>query len=151
MDLRPELSPPPVSAQRLEELSRDIERIAELVRGGAGEAGDEISAFNLKTGHAYEAPDFTEYDGSRSLSAFASEAARPARPRVADVTADELTELVSRVLTGSPESDYCLRLLRANVPHPRISDLIFHPPAGLRDASPERIVAEALAYRPMAL
>ncbi|MFD8914648.1 hypothetical protein [Streptomyces sp. NPDC059575] len=151
MDLRPELLPPPVSPQRLAELSRDIERIAELVRCGAGNAGDEIRSFNVKTGHAYEAPDFTEYDGSRSLREFAAEAARPARPRVADITADELTELVRRVLADSPESDYCLRLLRANVPHPRIGDLIFHPPPELRDASAEQIVAEALAYRPIAL
>nr|WP_202485782.1 hypothetical protein [Streptomyces sp. SID4985] len=149
--MRPELLPPPVSPQRLDALCHDIERIAELLLRGAENADDEIRAFNAKTGHHYVAPDFTEYDGSRSLSAFASEAARPARPRIADITTDELTELVRRVLADSPESGYYLRLLRANVPHPRIGDLIFHPPPELREASAEQIVAEALAYRPMPL
>ncbi|MEU6242274.1 hypothetical protein [Streptomyces sp. NPDC047024] len=151
MDLRPELLPPPVSPRRLDALCHDIERIAELLLRGAENADDEIRAFNAETGHHYVALDFTEYDGSRSLREFASEAARPARPRITDITTDELTELVRRVLAASPESGYCLRLLRANVPHPRIGDLIFHPPADLRDASAEQIVAEALAYRPIAL
>ncbi|WP_262508442.1 hypothetical protein [Streptomyces spongiicola] len=31
MDLRPELLPPPVSQQRLDELSREIDRIADLL------------------------------------------------------------------------------------------------------------------------
>jgi hypothetical protein len=41
--------------------------------------------------------------------------------------------------------------LEANVPHPRVSDLIFHPPAELQDASAEQIVSEAFKYRPITL
>ncbi|MEE1750982.1 hypothetical protein PUR26_02345, partial [Streptomyces sp. SP18CS02] len=63
----------------------------------------------------------------------------------------ELVEIVRRVLSGDPEDAYYLRLLAANVLHPRIGDLIFHPPEGLRDASAEAIVDEALRYRPIAL
>lgn len=151
MDLRAELLPPSVSRQRLEELSREIERIAEVVLAGGEEVDDEIKAFNAKTGHDYVALDFAEYDGGRSLGEFALEAARPARPRIADVTTDELVEVVRRILSGSPESDYYLRLLEANVPHPRVSDLIFHPPVGLRDGSAEQIVDAALGYRRIAL
>ncbi|MFF2367933.1 hypothetical protein ACFVU0_35200 [Streptomyces sp. NPDC058122] len=70
---------------------------------------------------------------------------------VADVTRDELVEIVRRLLTVSPESDYYLRLLEANVPHPRVSDLIFHPSDDLQDASAEQMVDVALRYRPIAL
>ncbi|MFJ9523660.1 hypothetical protein ACIRPK_36205 [Kitasatospora sp. NPDC101801] len=151
MDLRAELLPPSVSRQRLDELSREIERIAEVVLVGDESVDDEIKAFNAKTGHDYVALNFAEYDSSRSLGEFALEAARPARPRIADVTTDELVEVVRRILAGDPECDYYLRLLEANVPHPRVSDLIFHPPVELRDGSAEQIVDEALSYRPIAL
>ncbi|MFE0462783.1 hypothetical protein ACFW1A_26370 [Kitasatospora sp. NPDC058965] len=151
MDLRAELMPPPVSRQRLDELGAEIVRIADLVVCGAGTRDEEIAAFNARTGHDYGALDFAEYDGGRDLVEFALEAARPARPRVADVTADELVEIVRKILAGDPESDFYLRLLEANVTHPRVGDLIFRPPAGLRDASAERIVDEALRYRPIAL
>ncbi|MEU2631392.1 hypothetical protein ABZ641_30955, partial [Kitasatospora sp. NPDC007106] len=45
-------------------------------------------------------------------------------PRVPGITRDELVEVVRRLLAVSPESDYYLRLLRANVSHPRIGDLL---------------------------
>lgn len=151
VDLRAELMPPVVSRQRLDEVSREILRIADLVFDGSGNPDEEIRAFNERTGHDYGALDFAEYSSSRSLAEFALEAARPARPRVAGVTRDELVEIVRRILAGDPEVDYHLRLLEANVTHPRVGDLIFHPPAELRDASAERIVDEALGYRPIAL
>ncbi|MGW2083287.1 hypothetical protein ACWCOW_41630, partial [Streptomyces sp. NPDC001939] len=116
------------------------------------QAADEaITAFNAMTGHDYEALDFAEYDGSRSLEEFAREAARPARPVVADTTRDELVEIVRRLLLADSESDYYLRLLEANVPHPRVSDLVFHPSDNVRGVSAEQIVDEALKYRPIAL
>ncbi|MFE7329396.1 hypothetical protein ACFU8W_31320 [Streptomyces sp. NPDC057565] len=151
MDLRVELMPPPVIQQRLDELCREIERISDLVLSGSESADEEIRAFNTKTGHDYAALDFAEYDESRDLVEFALEAARPARPRIGDITTDELVEIVRRLLAGGPESDYYLRLLEANVSHPRVSDLIFHPPAELQDVSAEQIVGVALRYRPIAL
>ncbi|WP_245689819.1 hypothetical protein [Streptomyces chattanoogensis] len=151
MDLRPELLPPPVSRQRLDELSREIERIAGLVAEGSDGADEAVRAFNAMTGHAYAALDFAAYDAGRSLGEVAREAARPARPRVPDITRDELVEIVRRLLAADPESDYYVRLLDANVPHPRASDLVFHPSNGLRNASGEDIVDAALRYRPIAL
>ncbi|WP_354637505.1 hypothetical protein [Kitasatospora camelliae] len=151
MDLRPELMPPPVSRQRLDALCREITRIADLVLRGSGSTDREIRAFNARTGHDYAALDFAECEGSRSLADFAREAARPARPRVADVTRDERVEVVRRILAGDPEIDYYLRLLQANVLYPRVTDLIFHPPPDLPDASAEQIVDAALGYRPIAL
>ncbi|WP_030803845.1 hypothetical protein [Streptomyces sp. NRRL F-2799] len=66
---------------------------------------------------------------------------------VADVTRDELVEIVGRVLAAAPDSDHYLRLLKANTPHPRVSDLAFHSPG----AHAEQIVEEALNHRGFAL
>ncbi|SNT42021.1 hypothetical protein SAMN05216252_124102 [Actinacidiphila glaucinigra] len=152
VDLRPELLPPPVGPKRLAELAREIERIEDLA--GSGEPADQaVAAFNERTGHDYLLSDFTCYDASRGLEEFAREAARPARPRVADITREELVEIVRRVEAdpAGEDTDYHLLLLDCNTPHPRACDLLFHPPAGLEDAPPERIVEAALAYRPIAL
>jgi hypothetical protein len=146
MELRPELSPPPVGRSRLEELSREIERISGLLYAGEP-AGEAIAAFNAETGHAYDASDFAEYHGWRSLDDFAVEAARPAYPKVPDVTRDELVEIVRRLLAADPETDFYLLLLRANVAHPGASDLIYQ--AGPGDA--EQIVDALLSHRPIAL
>ncbi|MFJ3664697.1 bacteriocin immunity protein [Streptomyces sp. NPDC090119] len=151
MDLRPELLPPLVSRQRVDRLCAEVERIADLLEGHPEAASEAIAAFNVATGHDYEALDFAEYYAGRSLEDFAREAARPARPVVADITRDELVEIVRRLLRGAPESDHYLRLLEANVSHPRVSDLLFHPSDALQDASAEQIVDEVLKYRPIAL
>ncbi|MFC9669627.1 hypothetical protein [Streptomyces sp. NPDC056949] len=151
MDLRPELLPPPVSRERLDELCSEIERIADLLASRPDAANEAIAAFNAMTGHDYDVLDFAEYDGSRSLEEFAREAARPARPVVSNLTRDELVEIIRKLLTASPESDYYLRLLEVNVSHPRVSDLVFHPSDDLKDASAEEILDEALKYRPIVL
>ncbi|MER6030728.1 hypothetical protein [Streptomyces sp. NPDC001851] len=151
MDLRAELLPPPVSRQRLDELGAEVERIVDLLEARPEAADEAIAAFNAMTGHDYVALNFAEYYGSRSLEEFTREAARPARPVVADITRDELVEMVRRLLRADPESDYYLRLLEANVSHPRVSDLVFHPSDALKDVSAEQIVDEAVKYRPIAL
>ncbi|MFE7779334.1 hypothetical protein ACFU5O_36840 [Streptomyces sp. NPDC057445] len=151
VDLRAELLPPPVNRQRLEELRMEIDRIADLVAGRSADADGAIGAFNTATGHDYTTLDFTEYAGSRAVEEFAREAARPARPRIGDITRKELVEIVRRILKADQDSDYYLRLLEANVLHPRVGDLIIHPPDGLQDASAQEIVDEALKYRPIAL
>ncbi|MFF3319958.1 hypothetical protein ACFYV5_31290 [Streptomyces sp. NPDC003035] len=126
-----------------------MDRIADLLEAGPEAADEAIAAFNAMTGHDYGALDFAECHGSRSPEEFTREAARPARPVVADIAQAELVEIVRRVLTADPESDYYLRLLEANVPHPRVSDLLFHPSEKHQDTSAEQIVDEALKYRPI--
>ncbi|MHB9848964.1 bacteriocin immunity protein [Streptomyces krungchingensis] len=63
----------------------------------------------------------------------------------------ELVEIVRRILSADPECAHYLRLITANVAHPGVSDLIFHPSDDLQGASAEEIVDEALRYRPIAL
>ncbi|WP_409237002.1 hypothetical protein [Streptomyces sp. PA5.6] len=157
MDLRPELLPPPVSPERLEAMCREIRRIAELVGDGDSreEADAAVAAFNETTGHRYAPLDFVEYDAARDLEEFAREAARPAWPRVPDVTRDELVEIVRRLMAdpASPDCGYYELLLDTNVAHPSAGDLIFHPPTGLGDgiATAEDLVDAMLGYRPISL
>ncbi|MBE8470267.1 hypothetical protein [Streptomyces justiciae] len=152
MDLRPELRPAPVPAARLRELVREIVRIEELLhRGPQEEAEAAIAAFNADTGHTYGPYSFLSYAGSRSAEEFAREAARPAYPRLPDITREELVEVVRAAREPGPDQPWFLLLFTTNVADPGASDLIFHPPAGLEDASAERIVDVAQAYRPIAL
>ncbi|WP_369244108.1 bacteriocin immunity protein [Streptomyces sp. R41] len=152
MDLRPELLPPPVTERRLRTLADEIERIEDLLFSeDLAEADAAIAAFNAATGHAYGPTDLTGYAGWRDLEDFALEAARPAYPRLSDITREELVEVVRKILDGDPEHSYHLLVLETNVTHPQAYDLLYHPPQDLEDASPERIVDEILAYRPIAL
>lgn len=152
MDLRPELLPPPVGPETLETIGAEIVHVAELFRAGdRAEADAIVASLNSRTGHEYELFDFLCYSGSRDVEDLAREAARPAWPRVPDITRAELSEIVRRIMAADPETGYYLRLLRANTPHPRVTDLIFHPPADLVRASAEAIVDAALGHRPIAL
>ncbi|GGM41069.1 hypothetical protein ACFFX1_18245 [Dactylosporangium sucinum] len=152
MELRAELCPPAVTPERVDALCAAIEAVEELLdRGDTGAAEAAIAAFNAGTGHDYTAYHFRTYAGSRDVEDFALEAARPARPKVAGVTRDELAEVVRRVRAGGPDTDYYVLLLTTNVLYPGVVDLIFHPPAELADASAAEIVDVALRYRPIAL
>ncbi|MEV4173746.1 hypothetical protein [Nonomuraea sp. NPDC049709] len=152
MELRPELLPPPVPRERVEQLGAQIDRIAELLEEGMmPEARQAVTTFNEQTGHRYEPEDFASYWESQDLEEIATNAARPVPPRVPDITRAELAEIVRRIMEADPEADYFLALLEANVLHPHISDLIYWPPEELRSATPEEIVEAALSYRPIPL
>lgn len=152
MDLRPELLPPPVAAERIAALSQDIERICDLLERSSPEtaaAAAAVADFNAATGHDYGLGAFCRYWESRNVEQFALEAARPAWPRIPDITRAELIEITQRVLNGAadPDADYYLLLLRVNVPYPAVGGLIFGQP----ELTAEEIVDKALARRPIAL
>ncbi|WP_328685342.1 hypothetical protein [Streptomyces sp. NBC_00343] len=152
MDLRPELLPPSVPLARVEQLGREIDRVETLLCGADRVAAEEaVAAFAEATGHDCPAASFLGCAGSRTREEFALEAARPAYPRVPDVTRDELVEVVRRILAADTDAEYHLRLFTANVTRPAASDLIFHPPSDLANASAEQIVDAAPAHRPIAL
>ncbi|ANP52844.1 hypothetical protein J2Z21_000387 [Streptomyces griseochromogenes] len=155
MELRRELLPPAVPAERLAELGEEIGRIENLLYEDEEAGRRAVDAFNMATGNGYGPSDFLCWYASRDLEEFALEAARPGPPRVPDVTREELTEIVRRTVaayaSGDPDADYYLLVLKTNVVHPRPTDLLFHPPAHLVDAPAARIVEELLAYRPIAL
>ncbi len=66
------------------------------------------------------------------------------------MTRDELVELVRKIMrleqTGSVLDEWVWQLTQ-NVPHPRVSDMIFWPD---KERSAEEIVDEALAWKPEA-
>jgi Colicin immunity protein / pyocin immunity protein len=68
----------------------------------------------------------------------------------------ELLRLVTYLMAGQgteEEQDAALRTLQSHVPHPRVSDLIFWPShEGFdHELTPDEVVEEALAYRPIPL
>ncbi|WP_030273295.1 hypothetical protein [Streptomyces sp. NRRL B-24484] len=151
MDLRAELLPPPVPAERLAELRAAVDVIADLVlTSGPAAAQAAVEAFGRETGHGFTVADFAACEGGRGAQALALEAARPARPEVRGTSRAETVELVRRVWAAGPDADWYLRVLRAALPHPRLLDLLFQSPAG-HAAAAEDVVDEALAYRPIAL
>ncbi|MFE9207221.1 hypothetical protein [Micromonospora sp. NPDC007230] len=58
-----------------------------LERGESADAA--IAGFNVETGHDYTSDHCLTYWKSRNLEDFAVEAARPARPKVANVTREQ--------------------------------------------------------------
>ena len=148
MELRPELCAPVVSLRRVAELRSAIDSIENLLF--CGESADvAIDAFNAETGHDYTVEDFRCFGELCDAEELALEAARPVWPKVANITREELIEIVRRIIEGDVRDQrYYLRILEANVVHPAACDLIFHPPSEPVDASPERIVDALLSYRP---
>ncbi|MCU7820901.1 hypothetical protein [Kitasatospora sp. DSM 101779] len=148
MDLRADLLPPPVPAERLAELAAVVAAIADLVlTGGPAAAQPAVDAFNRGTGHGCTVADFAACDGGRGADALTREAARPA---VRGTSRAEAAELVRRVWVAGPDTDWYLRVLRTALPHPHLLDLLFHSPAR-HAAAAEDVVDTALAYRPIAL
>ncbi|MEU4620560.1 hypothetical protein AB0G04_11360 [Actinoplanes sp. NPDC023801] len=157
MNLRPELLPPPVAPVRIAELAAAVTRIAGLMDDGSPYA-DEIAAFNAGTGGDWTAHDFHVYGEWGSAETFAHLVARPAFPRVPDITRAELIEIARRIMAGpgpqadDPDADWYTLLFDTNLTRPDASALIFHPPAELGpDPTPEQMVDAALEYRPIAL
>ncbi|WP_031162747.1 hypothetical protein [Streptomyces durhamensis] len=149
MELRRELLPPSVPAERLAELAGEIERIDTLLREDEEAGRRAVGAFNEATGHSYGPGAFLDRWAARDLREFALEAARPAWPRVPDITRDELTEIVRRMRAayadGDPDADHYRLVLEVNVAHPDSFTV------AEQEATPACIVDELLAYRPIAL
>jgi hypothetical protein len=65
---------------------------------------------------------------------------------------DELLAAVACLMSGGAGTDEANAILmvrvKRSVPHPRVQDLMFHSSPAL---SPEEVVEEALAYRPLEL
>lgn len=128
MDLRPELTPPPLPAGRLDQIMDSIEKIQHQLESGDN-ANDQIQAFNSSTGRTFNELMFLNYWRSMDLEDFARMAARPAPHPVDDITAEELVEIVRRAMpkTGNSDYEYYMEIFDANVPMPKASNLIFYP------------------------
>lgn len=88
------------------------------------------------------------------MCSLASEALQRVAPRSDGYTArmsrDELVALVTRIMNADGSEEVIgtmIAQLEASVPHPRITDLIFH--ANDPNVSAAGIVDEALSYQPL--
>ncbi|MFF9135896.1 hypothetical protein ACF1AY_38800 [Streptomyces sp. NPDC014776] len=75
---------------------------------------------------------------------------------VMSLTREQLVDLVNRIMDAEgteDDDDQLIEILEANVVHPRVLNLIYHPEVeGLREgATAEQIVDAALTYKPIAL
>ncbi|MBT31012.1 MAG: hypothetical protein CMO01_15240 [Thalassobius sp.] len=112
-----------------------------------------IVRFNKITQRNYDREYFQTYWSSQSIEDFAREASQPLPEKIEDITKEELIEIVNRIRNGDENTTFYLELLDRNLPHPRISDLIFYPESeGLTDESTsEEIVEKAKAFRAIQL
>ena len=109
-----------------------------------GDHAPLVERFNAETGQSYDIDDFDAASRSMDLRDLVNIALdrQPAGVRATD---QELEEIIAYVVGGRPndrEIHYWLTLLDRQLPHPAISDLVFHG----RCDSPSAILAEAKAY-----
>lgn len=143
---------PSTSPERISLIVEKIKEIAETIDSGK-QADHLINKFNQLTGREYDVYSFQNYWRSESIEDFARDAAQPVPRRIADITKAELVEIVTRIVNADDHSKFYLELLERNLPHPRISNLIYWPEKeGLtQDSTPEEIVNKAMSYKPIQL
>ena len=161
MELRKELTPPPISEARWQEVKDRIERIEEVLDQGR-DADDLIREFNEFTGRHYDEVFFRRYWRSIDLEDFVREASRRPPKPVHDVMREELVEVVRRAMSGpqgDAEYEFYFEIFDANVGVPGAWNLICYPPdydpvtntwgggrqMGEYHPTPEEIVRQALA------
>jgi hypothetical protein len=160
MELRKELVAPEIPEARLAEVKRRILEIDAALEQGR-DADGLTAEFTALTGRSYDQFTFQTYWGAISLDQFAKEASRPPPRKVESVTRDELIEIIRRAMltSGDPDYFYYMEVFDANVPMPKAAMLIYYPPEGSElgrhigsyDPTPEEIVDQALAWRPIIL
>lgn len=149
VELRDALVHRPVTPERRIAIREAILRIEKLVDRG-DDATAAIETLNAVTGHRFSLDDFRDHCGAPDREELIERASAPPLVRLPDITRDELVGLVRRIL-ADPTDDWYIEAFELNTVRPGASDLIFHPPPELQDATAEQIVDAALAYRPIAL
>lgn len=109
-----------------------------------------IETLNATTSHRLRLEDFRDHCGAPDREELIGRAGAPPPVRLPDITRDELVEVVRHIL-ADPTGGWYIEAFELNTVRPGASDLIFHPPPELQDATAEQIVDAALAYRPIAL
>ncbi len=125
---------------RVAELVAEIERIEHLVETDHPDAAEAIARINESTGHDYGSSDFGDFY-ERSVEDLAREAARPAHPVVADVSRDELVELVRRSRLPTEDCDYYRLLFDVNVVQMRMRMRMRLRATERRSGSPDPAIA----------
>ena len=152
--MRRELMPPVLDDATVARLARLADQVVDLIEG-KGEFRPAMMRFNVEAGTDWTAADFVEGVASVGTREFAKRALTRRPGRVADVTYEELLEVVRRVMEGEgseSEIQFWIDLLQANLPVRSVSNLIYWPwgcpePAGARKATAREVLDAALAGR----
>lgn len=142
--LRQELQPPPLDIPTVDRLEQLAEQIVDAIDSGTDHAR-LIAEFNTATGQSYDSGDFDGAAGSMPMRDFVESALTEA-PRITGITHNEFIEIIERLMRaeGSErERLFYLQLLERSLPHPRISELIYHS----EHKTPAEIMENALRYR----
>lgn len=127
MTLRAVLMPPELEEARVNALASLAERAQSLLEATDPSVTEVVRQFNERAGVRLEEREFLFY-GYTDARSFTTDALLRAQVRAhGDITREELVEIVSLIKGGASPPDYWLALLQANVPDPRVSDLIFWP------------------------
>jgi hypothetical protein len=152
--IRPELQPPQRDRETIDRLTELAEQVVAAVDSGLPYTG-LIAQFNAATHRSFTVGDFMGAAGSMTMREFTRGALMPEPRRVPGVTRDDLLEIIRHVrgerrvgLLSESELGYWIQFLEANIPNPRILDLLFHS-EHLQTA--EQILDEASRYRPFAM
>ena len=152
--IRPDLRPPKRDQKMIDCLTLLAEQIVEAVDSRLPYA-TLIAEFNSSTQRNFTVGDFVGAASSMTMREFALGALIPEPHRVEGVTRDDLLEIIRRIrddrgegLLPDSELGYYVRFLAANIPNPRISDLLFHSD---HLGTAEHVLAEAMRYHPHAM
>ena len=124
--MRDILNFPQIDHQKLDAVKQLIDSIAENQNGDNSHALNELSRL---TGKKHEASDFAEYWGWTDLEDLAKMALTPDPPRVADLTKEEITELVSVIRScliscEDNKAEYYIELLHRSLSLPNVMNYI---------------------------
>jgi hypothetical protein len=154
MELRPALMPPAFDESWVARLAK----LAARIDGAApGQWEEWLEEFNRDAGTRFTFADFRGIYGGMEHETWVRQVlSGSAVIKIPDITYDELLELLTRVCRAAGvehENYFWLRLLEANLPDRRLSDLIFWPGNYFGDGdnsrhlSPKEILDIALAAK----
>jgi hypothetical protein len=165
--LRPELMPPVLDEAKVRRLAKLASKLNGAKPGGTDPSvwGADLAKFNRLAGTQFRIEDFQGIYGGLEHDTWVRRVliGKAVRP-VADITHEELAEVVRRAMPGDGDLDECdayMAIFDANVPLEGASNLIFYPldydastntwgdgrPIGEYDPSPEQIVEWALTQQ----
>ena len=152
--IRPELQPPKRDRKTVIRLTGLAEQIVAAVDSGLPYC-ELIAEFNIATHQGFTVSDFMGAASSMSMREFVRGALMPEPRRIEGVTRDSLLEIIRHIhgkgrvgLVSDSELGYWIQFLEANIPNPRILDLLYRSDQ-LQTA--EQILDEASRYRPFAM
>jgi hypothetical protein len=126
---------------RIERLATLIEEVVDRLEEG-GDAAPLVAEINRLSGCSYEPMFFDSLHGWTSVREAAEVAAKGAAPTAADLTRDELVEIVGIIEEGDePEASFFVDFLDRKFPGSWTTDLLFHPH---REMTAEETVDELL-------